>query len=266
MFIKNTLICLTLVISLSASLSAEAGVSFTKLRIFVDNKSNKQDFVLLNRGDTSEVCQISLTDYDIAEDGSLITLKPKQLSANSAQPYVRLSPKRVTIKPQRSQKLKIIARGYRKAKSNELHSYLSIACKASDDNPQLLRNADSSKYQTATMKATFISQIPIIIRKEQVPVTIDFSDILFTTEGENTLLNFTLLKEGERSTYGKLKLLDESGNQVAIKSSVSAYIQAKAIKHTLQFKNSDSKKFTLLYEENPDFGGTETKSIEITKP
>ncbi|GHB63101.1 hypothetical protein GCM10008107_10250 [Psychrosphaera saromensis] len=264
MLIKNTLISLTLVISLGASLSAEAGVSFTNLRIFIDNKTNKQDFTLLNRGDTSENCQITLVDYNVAEDGSLTELVGNQQASNSAKPYVRLSPKRVNIKAQQSQKLKIIARGYRKAKSNELHSYLSIACKPIKK--QLTSTSGSNGQYAPAMEPRFISRIPIIIRKQQVPVVIDFSDISFTTEGENTLLNFTLLKQGERSTYGKLKLLDETGNQVAIKSSVSAYIQAKAIKHTLKFKNVDSTKFTLMYEENPDFGGTETKSIEITKP
>lgn len=264
MLIKNTLISLTLVISLGASLGVEAGVSFPSLRIFIDNKTNKQDFVLLNRGETSESCQISLKDYEIAENGTLIPLAANQKSTNSAQPYIRLSPKRVTIKPQQSQKLKIIARGYRKAKSNELHSYLSIACKPIQK--QSLSASGSNGQYAPAMEPVFISRIPIIIRKAQAPVTIDFSDISFTNEGENTLLNFTLLKQGERSTYGTLKLLDETGKQVAIKSSVSAYIQAKAIKHTLRFKSTDSLKFTLMYEENPDFGGTETKSIEITKP
>lgn len=266
MLIKNTLISLTLVISLSASLSAEAGVSFTNLRIFIDNKSNKQDFVLLNRGDTSENCQVSLVDYNVSEDGSLIPLAENQKSNNSAQPYIRLSPKRVTIKPQQSQKLKIIARGYRKAESNELHSYLSIACTPKGASVSPLKNENNDEYKSAGMMPTFINRIPIIIRKQEVPVTIDFSDISFITEGENTLLNFTLLKQGERSTYGKLKLLDDTGKQVAIKSSVSAYMQAKAIKHTLKFKNSASTVFTLLYEENPKFGGSESKSIEITKP
>ncbi|WP_299268904.1 hypothetical protein [uncultured Psychrosphaera sp.] len=261
MLIKSTVIFLPLLMSLSV----KAGVSFTNLRVFIDNKSNKQDFTLLNRGNESESCQISLIDYNVAEDGSLTALEQNKRTSNSAQPYVRLSPKRVTIKPQQSQKLKIIARGYRKAESNELHSYLSIACKPSDDG-LLFKDETNSKYKTPSIRPVMISRIPIIIRKQQVPVNIDFTDITFTTKGEKTLLNFTLLKEGERSIYGKLKLLDETGEQIAIKSSVSAYIQAKAIKHTLQFKNTDSKKFTLLYEENPKFGGTETKSIEITKP
>jgi P pilus assembly chaperone PapD len=266
MLIKNTLISLTLVISLAASLSAEAGVSFTNLRIFIDNKSNKQDFTLLNRGDTSENCQVSLVDYNVSEDGSLTALKPNQKATNSAQPYIRLSPKRVTIKPQQSQKLKIIARGYRKAESNELHSYLSIACTPQTKSISPLKSQNDDEYKSAGMMPTFINRIPLVIRKEQVPVVIDFSDISFTTEGENTLLNFTLLKQGERSTYGKLKLLDDTGSQVAIKSSVSAYMQVKAIKHTLKFKSSESSEFTLIYEEDPKFGGTETKSIEITKP
>jgi len=262
MSIKNIFTILLLLIPVTA----KAGVSFTNLRIFIDNKSNKQDFMLLNRGNASENCQISLIDYNVAADGKLSALKPGEQTTTSAQPYIRISPKNVTIKAQQSQKLKVIARGYRKAKSNELHSYLSIACTEIDEPLLPTKAQDTDQYKAAGFKPTLISRIPIIIRKEQVPVTIDFKDINFTTKGDDTLLSFTLLKEGERSTYGTLELLDESSSRVAVKNSVSAYIEAKAIKHTLKFKNSNSKKFTLSYKEDPKFGGDESKSIEIKKP
>ncbi len=246
------------------SVSAKAGVSFTNTRIFIDNNTSKQDFLLFNRGDESETCNISLVDYNVNEDGSMTPLEANEKAPNSAKPYVRFSPRRVVLGSQQTQKVKILARGYNRADDNELLSYLSIACKANTAPTGIANEPSNSQYKAATMIPTLISRVPIIIRKQQVPVDIDFSDIKLTVQGEEQFLDFNLLREGERSVYGSIKLLDESGNQLAVRNGVSSYIQTKALRKKLKFEKSDSPTFTLTFEENQQFGGTETKSITIT--
>lgn len=246
------------------SVTAEAGVSFTNTRIFIDNNTSKQDFLLFNRGNESETCNISLVDYNVNEDGSLIPLEANEKAPNSAKPYVRFSPRRIVLGSQQTQKVKILARGYNRASDNELLSYLSIACKANVAPTSIANEPNNSQYKAATMIPTLISRVPIIIRKEQVPVDIDFSDIKLTVQGDEQYLDFSLLREGDRSVYGSIKLIDESGKQLAIRNGVSSYVQSRAIKKQLKFEKSDSPTFTLTFEENQQFGGTETKTITIT--
>lgn len=264
MFLRNTIIALALLITLNA----QAGVSFSNSRIFIDDKNSKQDFLLFNRGETSETCDISLIDYDVDINGVLTPLDADQKSENSAKPYVRFSPKRMIMQPQQTQKVKIIARGYKSAQTNELHSYLSISCKESTTSASnaTVPDQSNSQYKAAQIIPTFVNRIPIIIRKKQVPVNIDFSNIKFSTKDDFTFVDFTLLRDGDRSIYGTFKLLDEDGKQIAIRGGVSSYVQSPATQQQLKFKSSNSQTFTLSYKEDPKFGGTESKSMVISKP
>lgn len=259
--LKNKVILSLSALFLTGSL--EAAVSFTNSRIFIDNKSTKQDFILFNRGNESETCNISLIDHTVDENGKLTPLPNGEQAPNSAQKFIRFTPKRIVISPQQTQRVKILARGFSKSEYNELHSYLNIACKLTEASQPQSSNNPSSNLKQARVIPTFVNRIPIIIRKDHSPVKIDFADVKVSEQDGFTTVDFGFTREGDRSVYGAFTLLDDDGKELAITRGVSSYIQSSKIYKQLKFKGSSSQALTLKFTEDPKFGGSESTSLSL---
>lgn len=240
-----------------------SNVGFNQSRVFITDKSSKQDFLLFNRGTATEKCDIKLIDYDISEDGKLQSLGYGEYSENSAQRYIRVSPRRVEIEPQKTQKLKIIARGFSKATINELHSYLSIECIGNSIQAKRPDNSNSN-LNAVGLIPKMINRIPIIIRKDQSDVNVDFTNVeLANIDGEHVSLKFNLNRRGDRSIYGSIKVEDALGNQLMVRNGISSYIQTNSSTFELVVKKTLSPTLTLSFSEDPKFGGTESVSLVL---
>lgn len=251
---------------LFVSLSAESNVSFSNYRIYVDKKSSKQDFMLMNKSSTSSECELSLVDYDITNKGQISAKAKGQLAANSAQPYIRVSPRRVKVTPQSTQKVKILARGFNQSEFNELHSYLAISCKKSRNNNSTLNNdgqLGGGQLKSTSFNVTYASHIPIIIRKEQKDVDVNFSDVNILKKGLKTTINLNLIREGGRSVYGSIAVYDDSGKQLAIRAGISSYLQTHSVNKQFTFETPNTSNFTITFEEDIRYGGSITKSITV---
>lgn len=262
MLLRNSL----LTVSLLLSLSANSAVSFTDYRIFMDKKSSKQDFLLFNRGLESHSCDISLIDYDVTSDGKLTPLPKSQKAENSAQPYIRISPRKIQITGQATQKVKILARGFNRAKTNELHSYLSIKCIETHLAEQ---NAETTvvpenELKSTSFRTSIVNRIPLIIRKDHKPVDIGFSNVNVSTQDGYTEIDLNLTRDGDRSIYGAITVADDQGNLLATRAGISSYIQTSSLNKKLRFKTTNTSTYTISFKEDGRYGGTESKSITIS--
>lgn len=262
MLLRNSL----LTVSLLLSLSANSAVSFTDYRIFMDKKSSKQDFLLFNRGLESHSCDISLIDYDVTSDGKLTPLPKSQKAENSAQPYIRISPRKIQITGQATQKVKILARGFNRAKTNELHSYLSIKCIETSLAEQNAETAvvPENELKSTSFRTSIVNRIPLIIRKDHKPVDIGFSNVNVSTQDGYTEIDLNLTRDGDRSIYGAITVADDQGNLLATRAGISSYIQTSSLNKKLRFKTTNTSTYTISFKEDGRYGGTESKSITIS--
>lgn len=127
---KKVLMCgLLLSCSMVATTVAasEASLFLTPQFIVFDDQSTSQAVHVVNRGNRTGVFAVRWIDHTMTEEGRLFTWEDPDRSPWSLQPYVRYSPRRVTLRPGESQLVRIaLKKPYDKVPIGEYFSHLNV--------------------------------------------------------------------------------------------------------------------------------------------
>lgn len=127
---KKVLICgllLSCCMAVAAVTASEASLFLTPQSLIFDDKSRSQSVHVVNRGSRTGVFAIRWIDHTMTEEGRLFTWKDPDKSPWSLQPYVRYSPRRVTLRPGESQLVRIaLKKPYDQVPAGEYFSHLNV--------------------------------------------------------------------------------------------------------------------------------------------
>jgi P pilus assembly chaperone PapD len=202
-------------------LSNANNVSLSTQRIFLDQESPNANFEIKNREIYPQECKLGITYNDFDEIGNMLPYLKSEPPLNAAEKVARFSPKNFRIEPNSKQVVRFTLRRKHDTPPIEHRSYLTVACKNLIDN-RIFKVADGQT--SIPINPQLQHNIPLIVRPKALSVELRFSDVAL----KERRLTFKLHREGTRSVYGKVKLVDkQNGETVDESGSFAIYHETK---------------------------------------
>ena len=205
--------------------------------VMFEGNSRSATITLTNRGDANGTFETSWSELTMTPEGGL--LKVEGDVPWSVQPYVRYSPRRVTLEPSESQVIKIALRRGMEAPEGEYHSHFRVLTLNSEDlvdeSDQAAEPRQSDSAVTITARSAVA--IPIIWRNSRASpgATIEAVNI----DRDTNQLTVDVRRHGNLSVRGYLHVLGElpDGTEGALAEPVPLVIypslESRAIAITL---------------------------------
>jgi len=128
-FIRAFCCCFLLSTLFTAGLSysSDASLFLTPKSLIFADSSRSQSVHIVNRGQRTGVFSIHWIDHTMTDDGRLFTWKDPEKSPWSLQPFIRYSPRRVTLRPGETQRVRVsLKRSHAEAALGEYFSHLKV--------------------------------------------------------------------------------------------------------------------------------------------
>ncbi len=188
---------LTLMCQLFSSKAAVAKASLflTEDVLFITSEQQVTSVDVINRGSKTGVFAVRWLDHEMQADGRLERIKTGQ-PAHSLVPWVRFSPRRVTLRPGQSQKIKIaLKRNAFTQHPKEYYSHLNVTTLNDDLEATLAQHKQNSPDSGMQIKAKIGISIPVIWRHN---VQLAKPSMLWTSKNPQDFI-VTVTKQGESS-------------------------------------------------------------------
>lgn len=198
--------CLFLYMCFSeGAIAAGAGLFISAHELIFDKNTRSHALHITNRGDRTGVYAMSWVDHTMTEEGRLFTWKEPNQSPWSLQPYIRFSPRRVTLRPGESQRVRLVLKSNRSEfERGELFSHLKVLTLNSnlEATKKLSQSADKGSGGIE-IKTRSAFKIPVVWRKmlpsPKAKVTIE--------EKTSSTLTLNIQRIGQASNRGFLHVM-----------------------------------------------------------
>ncbi len=177
--------------------------------VMFEGNERSATITLTNRGDEIGTFETGWIDYEMSPQGGLIKLDG--VAPWSVQPYVRYSPRRVTLAPGDSQVVKVALRRRKDVPPGEFYSHFRVLTLNSEDPTNYEAKAGAEPPENATsvtIKARTAIAIPIIWRNSQESSGATIESAGFDRQTGN--LTVDVRRHGHLSVRGFLYLFDEA--------------------------------------------------------
>ena len=250
-------LCLVLCFSIIAFTPAFANIAIDKFYIDFDAASNKRVVSIKVTNTTSEkqTYRAHFINYKQNPDGSLeeITKENEDPKAPFADPYLTVSPRQFTIEPGIMQTVNVGRKPMPNAPDGEYVSYLMIR-EITPPTPVEQTQASDKEFGI-NIKALYATAIPVLLVKGQFTSATAISQIEgagSSKDGKNALIAVTLGREGTRSSYGSIQVMDDSDVVGEIKN-LRVFLSTKSRRVVIQLKKSESelkgKKLKVIFKD-----------------
>jgi fimbrial chaperone protein len=229
---KQLLLC-TAVLLLGSAFShpLQANLLVTPTRVELDDKRAKSAvFSLVNKGTSTSRYEVYFEEKRMLPSGEFVTLNKdgtivetklttdealiSQMKSASIAKYVRYSPRRMTLEPEQGGRVRLALRAPKDLPAGEYRSYIvfhqiPLAPKA--------LNTDANKDNQSlslTISAYMKIAIPVFLRVGDLKADISLNTGTLELSQGNQSLQVTLHRQGARSSYGSLDIINPLDNQV----------------------------------------------------
>jgi fimbrial chaperone protein len=229
---KQLLLCTAVLLLGSAfSHSLQANLLVAPTRVELDDKRAKSAvFSLVNKGTSTSRYEVYFEEKRMLPSGEFVTLSKdenitqaniptdetliSQLQAASIAKYLRYSPRRITLEPEQGGQIRLALRAPKDLPEGEYRSYIvfhQIPLAPKDQNNDA--NKDNQSL-SLTISAYMKIAVPIFFRVGELKADISLNTgKLELSEGKQNL-QVTLHRQGARSSYGSLDIINTADNQV----------------------------------------------------
>lgn len=207
------LLCSASAVSAGAT---EASLFLTPQSLIFDDQSRSQSVHVVNRGNRTGVFAVRWVDHTMTEEGRLFTWKDPAQSPFSLQPYIRYSPRRVTLKPGESQLIRIaLKKPIDQVPEGEYFSHLNVVTlnKNVEDSIRQYENKQENEKAHKTSSIRIVARtgisIPVIWRHtdEEPGATVE----IIKFDKSNKLLELDVAREGMVSARGFIHIVHSRG-------------------------------------------------------
>ncbi len=238
-----------IILTMSSQLWAAPQVFPT--RVVLSDKTKTAQVALRHIGNTPMKYRISLVYYKMGPDGSMKEEKNVKSETQSARDMIRFSPKRVELKPNGEQVVRIVVR----KRSTTLEGEYRIHLHFEEEDLQVKDKSNADKSSVAmSLTPRLAVAIPIFVRVGAPQVKASLSNLkLVTVEKTKTAFSVEILNTGNANVYGDFRVYQVVGGSkklVGEVNGVSSLIERrKAVFVLSEPQNLDlSKKGKLLLE------------------
>jgi fimbrial chaperone protein len=228
---KPLLFCTATLLLLGSAFSQalQANLLVTPTRVEFDDKRAKSAvFSLVNKGTSTSRYEIYFEEKRILPSGDFITLSKdegianiptdeaiiSQMQATSIAKYVRYSPRRMTLEAEQGGRVRLALRVPKDMPKGEYRSYIvfhqiPLAPKTAIDDAK-----DESKTFSLSIAAYIKIAIPVFLRVGDLKADISLNTGKLELSQGKQSLQVTLHRQGSRSSYGSLDIINPLDNRV----------------------------------------------------
>ncbi|WP_158769193.1 hypothetical protein [Paraglaciecola sp. L1A13] len=182
-------------------------ISLSTQRIYVDQKHSSTNFDIKNRDSTAQKCDLGITYFEFDENGIMSAYSGVSPPDNAAENVVRFSPKHFVIKPNAKQTVRFRLRRKSDTPVVEHRSYVTLQCKSTQASEKISVNGELASIP---LRSQLQQNIPLIVRPRKLDATLKFSDVTLV----DNKLSFVLSREGTKSVYGKVTVVNKSNGHI----------------------------------------------------
>tara|TARA_R110000868_G_scaffold173576_1_gene409767 strand:- start:234 stop:1040 length:807 start_codon:yes stop_codon:yes gene_type:complete len=238
-------------------------VNLTTYRIYLDDNNRSESFIVFTRDVVPEDCTLNMKHFSFDQNGKMSLYSGSELPANSAEEWVRFSPRNFVIQPGKPQTIRFSMRRKPNTESQEYRSYVSVACEDIVAEPaQKDPNAPKDR-PTVSVKPKLVQNVPLIIRTGPLDVEASFSDIQI----KGNIVHGNILRSGKRSLYGRIALVNKKNDEeIAFIDAVSVYPETTSYSFEISALNDDNipvEQMALKFIEDEIYGGSLTIQKDI---
>ena len=251
---KLLIATIILTLSFTGSLYAAGGVAVFPNRIEIKDGKNNSEIRLINKGQEDVTYRVSLQNLRMDENGIYkeITESEKEPLERFATTFIRYSPKRITVKANQVQTVRIMV-DTKSLDDGEYRSHIlfreeSPSSLGVENNIENIK--DKNKKISVVLKPLFGVSVPIIIQKGVLEAKVQFSDILQKDEQ----IAFSLNRQGDKSEYGDVKAYVKiSGKEIKV-----GELNGASLLYPYPKRN-----FVLNLESTADIAGKKISELDI---
>lgn len=201
--------------------SGQAGILLTPTRLILEGRQRSASVSLANNGTATGTYRIEFVNKRMTEDGRFENVTEAKPGDMFADKILRVSPRRVILKPGEHQNIRLLVRKPPNFPEGEYRSHMRVVLipNAKLETKDKSKNANSLSI---SIHANFGMTIPIIIRNGNLTASGKMANIAFAPKSKNTppTLTFDILRQGNESLYGDIRITYTSpdGKDTVIKS------------------------------------------------
>lgn len=176
----------------------------TPTRVVFEGNKQREEFNLVNMGKDTTTYSISFLHYNQTGNGGYAIIEKPDSVQMSAEPYLRIFPRTVTLAPQEPQVVMVQYRRKLDMPPGEYRSHLYFRSEK-DYRPLQNKNKDTLKIVRVKLIPIYGISIPVIIRTGEMKVNTSLSNLKLENQKDSIpALKLEINREGNCSTYGDL--------------------------------------------------------------
>ncbi len=207
--------------------------------------------------------------YRMKPDGNLELLEKGSAEERSLVPYIKFSPRQVTLPPKLEQVVRVMFTGPKSLPDGEYRAHLHFepVGEEEDDRPKAEEKPGKILLELITKVAI---SIPIVYKHGKIEVSTNFSDLKLESLSEGRLgFRATMTKQGNGFSYGDIDMYftpngkDKRENVGTIRG-VTTYIDKREIAYQLSTNQIGSGILRLEFHE-PNIDGKAGKILAVAE-
>jgi fimbrial chaperone protein len=249
----------------------QANLVLTTTSVMLDKNSRHTSVHIVNQGQRTGVFEINWLDHTMNEQGELVAWKPPLKSPWSIQPYIRYSPRRVTLGPGESQLIKVALKAQaRQAEKGEYFSHLKVITINNNVEETLLlakrgnNRVNKENDSTINIKSLLGISIPVIWRHDVPSPKAKLT--LKEIDTTNNSLLLTINRQGLSSTRGFLHIFQDADNKdfmLPVPVVIYPNVAHREIRLSLPIEYPANGNFDIIYSDAKDNTDTLIGSLSI---
>jgi hypothetical protein len=204
-----------------ANVATSGDVNLTPRRIvFGPRDRGVKEITVFKRTDGTATYTITLTDQAMTPDGALVAASDapaaEKARLKSALPFIRYSPRQMTLGPHESQTVRLQARPPAGEVPAEFRTHFSVtAMPPPDTGVDIAAAAAGARNDLLEVRVTPVYgiMIPIIVRTGELSAQVSISNVRMVETQGRRAIGFAINRTGDRSVYGAVDVyLEGSGS------------------------------------------------------
>lgn len=260
----------TLIVGLGvfAILDSAQAIRITLKRVVFEGAKRAEVITIINNTNEEQTYRLGWRHFLMGEDKGIVPVPDDQVTPEmlKVSKMVRFAPRRFTIPPNSSQQVRMMLRLSGDLPDGEYRSHLWVRPEANIEALRAKAVAENEKKgKKGGVSLTMLAGVtmPIIVRKGALEASMSIVDTSARASGGFIAVDYTLQREGSRSTYGDVDYICNpgAGDEYFLKSArgVAVYTDTARRHFNLRIEKMADKPacrtLSVTYSETDGFDG-----------
>jgi P pilus assembly chaperone PapD len=181
-------------------------------RIIFERQTRSADITLNNIGATPATYRISLEFKRMSADGQLVEIKEPNELEKLTQSMIRYAPRKIQLAPNQPQQIRLSIRKPENLPDGEYRVHMLFRA-VPEEGIEQIATPDTTQGISIQLRPIYGISIPIFIRQGSLEATAAIKNVKQTVVDGQTMLAVNIGRDGKKSVYGAVKVLQSGAKQ-----------------------------------------------------